>query len=325
MSMKTITKFNSFVIVACLASVFSSGCSLADHLTGRRPAPDPAFLSDDFEAPEVIARIDSKMIEESSGVTASRCTPDVFWTHNDSGGGPYLFAFDVKGTLLGVWLVDGAKNEDWEDIASAKEEDGRCYLYIGDIGDNDLNRRSVTVYRVGEPDPARGSVTRDKDEAARTGKANKIEFTYPDGSLNAETLMIHPSSLDLYVLSKERSTESRVFRVRGSVWRNSGDNSRLMSESVGKVTMPAILGGFLTGGEISPDGGRVVICDYVGAYELALPKGEKDFDSVWKATPKYVETGPRKQGESVAYASDGGALYLTSEKLPVPLIRVKRR
>lgn len=323
--MKTITKFKPFVIVGCLAAVFSSGCSIVGHFTDKRSVPDPMFFSDEFAQPEVIARIDSRMIDESSGVTASRCKPDVFWTHNDSGGGPYVYAFDVKGALLGVWEVEGAKNEDWEDIASAKEADGKCYLYIGDIGDNELSRDSVIVYRIQEPDISTGSVPRKKDDSVRTDKADEIEFSYPDGSLNAESLLIHPSSLDIYVVTKERSTEARVFRLRNSVRRNPGGKSKLMSESVGKVTMPAILGGFLTGGEISPDGRRVVICDYVGAYELSLPKDEEDFDSVWKSTPKFIETGPREQGESVAYSIDGKALYLTSEKVPVPLIRIKRK
>ncbi|HUF03391.1 MAG TPA: hypothetical protein VMM38_04370 [Aridibacter sp.] len=323
--MKTITKFNSFVIVTCLASFFSFGCSVIEHLAPGRSTPDRAFLSDDYGRPEVIARIDSKMIDESSGLTASKCNPDVLWTHNDSGGGPYVFAFDVKGVLLSVWKVEGAENRDWEDITSAKEEDGKCYLYIGDIGDNESDRDSVIVYRIEEPDSVRGSVTSKKDDAARTADALRIEITYPGGSNNAETLMVHPSSLDLYILSKERSSEARVFRVRGAVWRNASGNSKIKSEAVGTVTMPAFFGGFLTGGEISPDGRRVVICDYIAAYELSMPKDETEFDSVWKSTPRIIETGPRKQGESVAYSKDGTAVYLTSEKVPFPLIRIKRK
>ncbi|QQS40169.1 MAG: hypothetical protein IPM63_12475 [Acidobacteriota bacterium] len=323
--MKTITKFRSFVIVACLAMVSLSGCSVVDHLTRGRSTPDPALVSKDFAEPEVIARIDSALIDESSGLTASKCRPYVFWTHNDSGGGPYVYAFGLKGVLLGVWKVEGAKNRDWEDIASAKEEDGKCYLYIGDIGDNEQGRDSVTVYRVEEPDTSAGSVSRKKEDAARTAEASEIEITYPDGKWNAETLMVHPSTFDLYVVSKEKSPEARVFRVRSSVWRDAGADSKIKSEAVGKLTMPSVLGGFLTGGEISPDGRRVVICDYVGAYELSLENDQKEFDSVWKSTPQIIETGPREQGESVAYSSDGSALFLTSEKVPVPLIRIKRK
>lgn len=322
--MKTITKFRSFVIVAFLAMATLTGCSVLDHLARGRSTPDPALVSDDFARPEVIARIDSSLIDESSGLTASRCRPDVFWTHNDSGGGPYVYAFDLKGALLGVWKVEGAKNLDWEDIASAKEADGKCYLYIGDIGDNEQDRDSVVIYRVEEPDTSDGSVPRKKEDAARTAEASEIEITYPDGRWNAETLMVHPSALDLYIVSKERSSEARVFRVRGSMWKNAG-NTKLKSEAVGKLMMPAILGGFLTGGEISPDGRRVVICDYVSSYELSLGDDEKEFDSVWKNTPQIIETGPREQGESVAYSSDGSALFLTSEKVPVPLIKIKRK
>ena len=47
-------------------------------------------------------------------------------------------------------------------------------------------------------------------------------------------------------------------------------------EKISDFTVPAVPNGFLTGGAISPDGKRVVICDYFDAYEIVLPdKGER--------------------------------------------------
>src|SRR4051794_6987818 len=47
-----------------------------------------------------LGRIDSREITESSGLAASRKHPGVFWTHNDSGNGPYIFAITRDGHLL---------------------------------------------------------------------------------------------------------------------------------------------------------------------------------------------------------------------------------
>src|SRR5690554_2695558 len=63
-----------------------------------------------------IGRIDHPPIRESSGLVASRRQPGVFWTHNDSGNPPAIYAIDRTGKLLGEWRI-GAINHDWEDIA----------------------------------------------------------------------------------------------------------------------------------------------------------------------------------------------------------------
>ena len=71
--------------------------------------------------------------------------------------------------------------------------------------------------------------------------------------------------------------------------------------------------GFLTGGDISPDGKRVILCDYFGAYEIVLPEKAKNFDEIWKEKPLIVELGEREQGEAVGYSADGNQ-YLRPAK-----------
>ena len=97
-------------------------------------------LSPDFEKPVIVGRIESPDVTESSGIAASLCQPKVFWTHNDSGDDAFIFAMGENGKNLGTYRVTGARNSDWEDIASYKSPDGTCYLYIGDIGNNKLER-----------------------------------------------------------------------------------------------------------------------------------------------------------------------------------------
>src|SRR5687767_5426116 len=87
--------------------------------------------------PVLLAHLEDRSIDESSGLIASRRNPDLYWTHNDSGDLPLIFAFDRTGRSRGVWSVSGAYAYDWEDIAYGPgPEPDRHYLYIGDIGDN---------------------------------------------------------------------------------------------------------------------------------------------------------------------------------------------
>src|SRR5207248_3297632 len=95
-----------------------------------------AFRKPNAAPPRLLAKLADARITESSGLAASRTTPGVLWTHNDSGDGPYLFAIDRKGNTLARYRVPKADNVDWEDIAIATGADGKPILYIGDIGDN---------------------------------------------------------------------------------------------------------------------------------------------------------------------------------------------
>src|SRR5437762_2268766 len=94
-------------------------CLLAG-LPSTAPAPPTSAPSH-----RRIVVLDTKDLPESSGVVASRVTPDVYWTHNDSGDGPFVYAFRLSRAdrerqiahLLGTVELIGATNVDWEDIA----------------------------------------------------------------------------------------------------------------------------------------------------------------------------------------------------------------
>src|SRR5690606_27133660 len=88
--------------------------------------------------------------KETSGLARSSIDPDVFWTHNDRGNDPVLFAIGSDGALRARVTVTGASLIDWEDIERGPCGDGRC-LFIADIGDNSANRESITIYEVAEP------------------------------------------------------------------------------------------------------------------------------------------------------------------------------
>jgi hypothetical protein len=223
--------------------------------------------------------------------------PSSYWVHNDSGGDPLLFCIRRSGASCGTLQISGAEVVDWEDIAAGP--DGA--LYIGDIGDNRRERTAVVVYRVVEPSAPGSGRT-------ETASADAIELRYPgDRSMDAEALMVHPRTGDLYVVTKDPG--GIVFRA--------GANGGTLARA-GRVHLPGLLS-FPTGGDIAPDGHHVVIGTYGFAFELTLPNGAR-FDDIWRQGPVTVKLPFARQREAVAYRSDGRAIVTTSEGVHAPLV-----
>lgn len=139
-------------------------------------------------------------VRESSGLARSTRDDGLFWTHNDAGNSPHLFAIDEGGTLLQRVRVTGAELVDWEDIESGPCDGGGC-LYIGDIGDNDAERDRITVYRVAEPPTG----------AAETDHAVALHARFPDGPQDAEGLFVDGSGT-LHLVTKGRRGGIALYR-----------------------------------------------------------------------------------------------------------------
>jgi hypothetical protein len=330
----TIELNNKAIILhlCCLLLLLNAACS--DDATSRderraskraKTAPSTeraaATNSGSYEPPVHLAVLADRSVDESSGIVASRLTPDLYWTHNDSGDGPFLYAFDRSGQSRGVWRVEGARALDWEDIAAGPGPvKGTSYLYIGDTGDNDREGKLITVYRVAEP-PVESGASSSRANPLQTAPAEVIHLEYPDSRHDAEALLVHPRTGDLYVITKTRKAASKVYKATAPF-----DTATVIQlDFVSDLRLPTARSGEVTGADISPDGGRVVLCDYVGAYELSLPRGDADFDTIWQQPLAPVDLGLRSQGEGVCYRLDGKAILATSENAPSPLIEVRRK
>lgn len=317
---KTISKNFAFVISLLFVCNILTGCSFVSPQSKTDSEPPKIKLSDKFGKPEVIGKISSKEIEESSGLVNSRCNPDILWTHNDSGNSAHIYALDKTGKKLGTWKVTGAKNDDWEDIATIKNKQGECFLYIGNIGNNVRTRNVFTIYKVKEPKVLQKDISSSDKNLLISEKAEAINFTYPTVRRDAEALLVHPETLDIYILTKRFSGASGVYRLSGY---EPGKTNQL--EQVSDFSLPALPNGLVTGGEISPDGKRIILCDYFNAYEIEIDMDEKDFDEIWKDEPSIIELGERKQGEAICYSADAASIFATSEKVDSPIIEVKRK
>jgi hypothetical protein len=275
-----------------------------------------------YHTPRKLANLKDSAIRESSGLVASRTTPGIYWTHNDSGDGPFLYAFDERGQNHGVWKVNGAKAKDWEAIAAGPGPDvTKTYLYVGDIGDNGERRADIIIYRVAEPTVNAGDESSNKRKPIFTEPSELIRLRYPDGAHDAEALMVHPRTGNVYVVTKRVFGDPQVYEAAAPLTSATTTTMR----HLGELDVPSLFGGIITDGAISPDGTRVVLCDYLRGYELVVRNASSDFNSIWKQPFATIDLGSRKQGEAITYRLDGRALLATSEGSSAPLLQIARR
>jgi hypothetical protein len=234
-------------------------------------------------------------LHEGSGLAASRRTPGRLWTHNDSGE-PVLVALDSQGAVAGQVRVSGAQVDDWEAVAVGPCPSGSC-IYIGDIGDNDAKRRTITIYRVPEPAAATGSVE----------VADQFRVSYPDGAHDAETLLVTPTG-EILIVTKGETGPVGVYRVPA----NATAGGRVTLEQVVTPGSPQKSGADerITDGDVSPSGAWVALRTKSA---LVLHRTENLLSGNWQASSRIsLQTLGEPQGEGIAFA-DEGTLYIVGE------------
>lgn len=246
----------------------------------------------------------SPRLTESSGIVASGRAPGVFWSHNDSGDGPFLYATDLAGRDLGAVRVAGAGALDWEDVAAGPcfVAPGRCF-YVGDIGDNRARRPYVVIYRVPEPEPPRGP----SDTLGSTAMLDSIVIRYPDRPHDAEALVVTRAG-DLLIVTKDLVGPAVLFRT--TVRR--GPMARVL-QRLGALRLQTspVTGRLVTGAALSPDDSLLVVRTYVSLHFFLLHGDSlpRPLGSPAGITVPVVEA----QGESVTF--DGtNRLVLASER-----------
>lgn len=206
--------------------------------------------------------------KENSGIVKSRNQQDVFWMHNDSGDEPRIYAIHRDGTIHSSdrypetpgTLIGGAINVDWEDITAM--EDGT--LIVGDVGNNQNDRRDLTLYLIDEPAAAAG----------RTTFRKKIFIRYPDqpsipaptSDFNYDCEAIFSLGKDLIFLTKHRSNQAtKVYRL--------SDFSEGITHPL-DLLEEFELEGQAVAADSRPDGSQIVVASYdtLWLFEVIDPK-----------------------------------------------------
>ncbi|WP_446038865.1 WD40 repeat domain-containing protein [Streptomyces sp. SID1121] len=234
-------------------------------------------------APDRSFTIKDPRITESSGLAASRAHPGVYWTHNDSDDGPYVYAVDSRTgeTVATITLRGVGDPRDVEAVSIGPDGD----VYVGDIGDNlGGSWDHVWIYRFPEP----------KQLKDATVRATQFTVKYADGPRDAEALMVDPKTGRVYIASKNEDGgglyegPARLTATGTNVFRRIGD-------------VP-----WVTDGAFSPDGKELVLRSYFSARAYAWKYGRLGADH-------RVRAPIQGQAESVTYTADGSALMFGSE------------
>jgi len=246
-----------------------------------------------------------RRLGESSGVVASRRHPGLLWTMNDSGGDAALFLVDTNGVTVGVYVVPNAVNIDWEALGRGPCGRREC-IYIGDTGDNGRDRRSVTLYRILEPDlpPPTGKSLR-----LATAKAEAVEVRYPDRPHDVEAMYVEPDG-SVALVTKGRSGGALLFRVPASSWRERRPVLALRSDSL-PIPTSFMTGRAVTDAALTPDGHRVAVRTYRDIWFFVR-------DETGRLTPDPTHpvcdiAGLEPQGEGLDWWNEE-TLVLTSER-----------
>ena len=157
-----------------------------------------------------------KVINETSGLEILN---EDFITHNDSGGEPVLYFFNVNGKItnsikLGEKSFWKIYNYDWEDITA--DED---YIFIADTGNNFGNRDNLKIIKVKTNDFSIDDIidVTYKDQETFTKFIPRLKHKY-----DAETLFLIEDKIailskdrtnlftDLYLIDKESNLRDKL-------------------------------------------------------------------------------------------------------------------
>jgi hypothetical protein len=250
-----------------------------------------------FSPPKKLAELTSKKIEEASGLASSIANPGFLWTHNDSGNKAEVFLVDQQLNIKLTCYLQGVKNRDWEDITVGPGPDAnKNYIYIADIGDNKAEYKYKIIYRFEEP------VASDTTPTFTISNFDKIVFEL-DKKKDTESLMIDPSTKDLYVISKR---EKPVFIYKLEYPYSSSDT--LTAKKVASLPFTQIVAS-----DFSADGKELLMKNYEHVYYWNNATG-KSIEELLKEKPEEIPYDIEPQGEAITFARDGSGFYTLSEK-----------
>ena len=278
-------------VALCLILALSLGTAAAQS--------DPPIPRLEYGKGRELAKLADPAINESSGLAAGRTNPGVFWTHNDSGSRPQVFAFTMEGKAVATVTITGARARDWEDIASFSLN-GRGVLLVADVGDNSANRGLYTLYAFHEPQLK----AQQRGGQGAVKLAQTINFKYEDGPHNCESVAVDPTDRTIYLVSKVGGGQCKVYSL---AWPKPSQKAPHVARPVATLKIPTT-----TAMDISPDGLRAVVLTYGPAFEYAR-RATETWAQGFARPGRRIEMPARVQGESICYGPDGKTLYLTSE------------
>lgn len=221
-----------------------------------------------------MGQIESRRLDESSGLAASQRYEDILWSMNDSGSEAELFALTIRGEHVGRWSIDLPKPTDWEAMDSFQWR-GKNYLLVADIGDNFAMRGSVSYTILEEPD------ARSLADDTILRPLISQHFVYPKGPRDSEAIAVNPARGEILVLSK-RTKPPELYRLPLSLFAANETQVRTNADEPITASYVTSLQGFA-----APSRAEVDLYGGIWKY-LAMPTGMSIADnSLFVTTPEH--------------------------------------
>jgi hypothetical protein len=296
---------------------------LACALLAMAPPAFAAGLCPTWGPSTQVGTLDTKIVNEASGLEASARFPGRLYHNNDSGDGLRFYVTDMAGGATRTVEVKGPRPLDIEEM-SLGPCDGETCVYLGDIGDNPASRSEVAFTLVVEKEAFEGEQT----------PLRVVRARYPDGPHNAEAFSLHPNG-DLYLVTKpadavmSKAAPALVYKLTANQLRQTEGVQVFIK--VGEIDLPKLMPALPfyawipTGLDISPDGARAVLLTYMAVLELNFDLAN-GVPSPLTAAKDYqiVRPAPLAQQEAIAWLPDASGFLLDSEasKDVAPLMKI---
>ena len=295
-------------IAISLISIFAATAIGA----GMNDTSSATTIALDYDSASTAGIVGNKELVELSGIVAGGVNNDILWVHNDRNNLPRLYALNKRGETVATYSLDtfnksGNMSGDWEDIARTPgSKNGSFDLYIGDIGDNPLNRTEYRILIVQEP-----LVERNKSALIIKTDFKTIRFHFPDGYFcNNECLIVDPCSKKIFIVSKFVKKDGKKLEG-GMLWSLPEITSfeKIYTAKLLMDSIPAIKKQRVTGGDISADGKYLILrTSHETAYLWEIRKTQP-MEKILSSTPNRISLAKEAGGEAICFALDLSKLF----------------
>lgn len=238
-------------------------------------------------------------LKESSGLEMTE--NDIFWSHNDHNNSAELYGLDKNGKLLHTLKFGQVSNVDWEDLA--QDEIGN--LYIGDVGNNDNDRKDLVIYKLSGIDLNQNNNNISIEEI-RFSFDNQTEFPPNKSEYFFDVEALFSKGDFLYLFTKDRSSpftgKTRLYRLPNTA----GTHIAVFLDEF--ITDDKKGKGQITAADISPDGTMVALL----SNEVVWLFREFVADDFFSGNMERLDLPFERQMESIVF-KDNCTLYLTNE------------
>lgn len=272
----------------------------AQDLSTHNQEAKPNITQKEYNPKEFIGKL-NKRINETSGLIFLNGN---FYTHNDSGGEPEIYAIDTAdGSIKQTIRINHAVNVDWEDITYDNNN-----LYIGDFGNNYGTRRDLCVYKV----PLK-EIHKNEDCVAN---AEKIGFSYEDQTLfeaknrnnnyDCEALIAWGDQIILFT-KNWGDHKTRLYSLNKEPGQQ---QAHLLSSFDTK--------GLITGADVKPGKQEVVLSGYLSYEPFIWVIKQFTPTSIveWETLRVDFPNRAGSQTEGICFAKDNN-LYISSEETKI--------